>query len=352
MVRIGTLPMRMLALKYGAHLVFSPEVVDRSLLTARRVQPQNGPFIEYRDNDKVLFRLHASERSRLIIQLGSSNAERAVQAARLVKQDCAGIDLNCGCPKKFSTHDGMGAALLETPDLLCDILRKLSVEVAPKPVSVKIRILPQGVEATKLLLMRIVETGIQALSIHGRTRHDTYEKTCDWEAVSELAAYVRGIRPDLFLNLSGDVFSLIDAQRAFEQVGVDGVLIARGAQWNVSVFSPNTRPLLDIIREYLELSKELQNHASNSKYAVVEMLVKDPKAHKELLRAIYSSKTIDQMLTALGQEEKTIGGRAVVERRSSVSSVDYEAEDVEFGYTKERQEARMSEKINKILSTP
>lgn len=348
MVRIGTLPMRLLALKYGAHLVFTPELVDHSFQGARRITL--GDFIEYHDaQGKVILRLHRQERPHLIVQLGSSNVERAVQAARMLREDCVGIDLNCGCPKKFSTHAGMGAALLETPDLLGDILQAMSEAVAPLPVSVKIRLLPQGVEATKRLLDRILHTGIQALSIHGRTRHDTYDTPCDWLAVAELVRHVRASKPELFVNLSGDVYSLEDADRAFAQVGVDGVLLARAAQWNVSVFSRHPRELLCIVKEYLELSRALQNHPSNTKYAVMEMLTKEPREYKPFLPQVYKSKSIEEMLACF---DNTAGHKTIDKAEEGQVDSAYEGEDVEFGYTKERQEARMREKINKILLAP
>jgi len=61
----------------------------------------------------------------------------------VVRQDISGVDLNCGCPKPFSTHSGMGAALLTNPDLLCAILTALRMDLPPEiSVSAKIRLLP------------------------------------------------------------------------------------------------------------------------------------------------------------------------------------------------------------------
>ena len=56
------------------------------------------------------------EKDRLVIQLGTADGERALKAARLVENDVAGIDINMGCPKKFSIQGGMGSALLDHPD--------------------------------------------------------------------------------------------------------------------------------------------------------------------------------------------------------------------------------------------
>jgi tRNA-dihydrouridine synthase 2 len=64
------------------------------------------------------------EKDRLIVQLGTSDGHRALNAARLVENDCAGIDINMGCPKKFSIQGGMGSALLDHPDKVKQVQTK------------------------------------------------------------------------------------------------------------------------------------------------------------------------------------------------------------------------------------
>ncbi|GME90708.1 unnamed protein product [[Candida] boidinii] len=94
--------------------------------------------------------------------MGTADAELAVKAANIVVKDVSGIDINAGCPKHFSIHSGMGAALLSTPDLLCNILTSLVEEVGKpnnKPISVKIRLLPNK-EETLELVKRLVGTEI------------------------------------------------------------------------------------------------------------------------------------------------------------------------------------------------
>ena len=104
-----------------------PETVDHSLIgTTRRVNPNTG-MIEWtrmpsnggRNNqsqngkESIIYRLDpVREAGRLVFQLGTSDPDRAVAAARAVAGDVAGIDVNAGCPKPFSTSGGMGAALL------------------------------------------------------------------------------------------------------------------------------------------------------------------------------------------------------------------------------------------------
>lgn len=70
--------------------------------------------------------------------MGTSNAERAVKLAKMVQNDVSAIDVNMGCPKPYSTHIGMGAALLSRPDNAKDILRSL-IKNIPLPITCKIR---------------------------------------------------------------------------------------------------------------------------------------------------------------------------------------------------------------------
>jgi tRNA-dihydrouridine synthase 2 len=67
------------------------------------------------------------EKDRLIVQLGTSDGHRALNAARLVENDCAGIDINMGCPKKFSIQGGMGSALLDHPDKVKQVLQRKKI---------------------------------------------------------------------------------------------------------------------------------------------------------------------------------------------------------------------------------
>ena len=129
MVRVGSLPSRLLALEYGADLVWGPEVVDRAIMgTERRVNAATGE-VEFVKDEKQIFSCHPVERPYLIYQVGSSTPENAAEAVRIVtaQDDVAGVDLNCGCPKPFSTLGGMGSNLLTMPDLLCDICVRCGV---------------------------------------------------------------------------------------------------------------------------------------------------------------------------------------------------------------------------------
>ncbi|OBS58294.1 hypothetical protein A6R68_10528 [Neotoma lepida] len=152
MVRVGTLPMRLLALDYGADIVYCEELIDLKMLQCKRVV---------------------------------NDAERALAVARLVENDVAGIDVNMGCPKEYSTKGGMGAALLSDPDKIEKILSTL-VKGTHRPVTCKIRILP-SLEDTLNLVKRIERTGISAIAVHGRNREERPQHPVSCEVIRAIA---------------------------------------------------------------------------------------------------------------------------------------------------------------------
>jgi tRNA-dihydrouridine synthase 2 len=108
MVRVGTLPMRLLALKFGAQLVYTEEIIDYKLIRCKRVVNKVLQTIDYIDDDAiVVFRTCNQEKSKVILQLGTSDPMRALTAAKLVEEDVAAIDVNMGCPKQFSLKGGL-----------------------------------------------------------------------------------------------------------------------------------------------------------------------------------------------------------------------------------------------------
>ncbi|KZV84006.1 FMN-linked oxidoreductase, partial [Exidia glandulosa HHB12029] len=167
MVRSGALPTRLYALAHGASLVWAPEVVDRAIIgTTRAVDERTGVVSYVNKDNKPVFTTHPIEKKYLVYQIGTATPTLALEAAKHVVQDVSAVDLNCGCPKPFSTHGGMGAALLDTPDLLCDILRTLRQGLPPNiAVTAKIRLLHTQ-EETIDLVKRIIDTGVSAVTVH------------------------------------------------------------------------------------------------------------------------------------------------------------------------------------------
>ncbi|KAF8531523.1 FMN-linked oxidoreductase [Gautieria morchelliformis] len=306
MVRSGSLPTRLFALKHGAKLVWGPEIVDKAILHSKRVVNPVSGTIDFNGISKPIFSCHPLEKPYLIYQIGSADPELAVQAARLVRQDVSGVDLNCGCPKPFSTHSGMGAALLTNPDLLCAILTALRKDLPPEmSVSAKIRLLPSQ-EDTLQLVKRIVDTGVSAITVHCRTRNMRPREKALVERMREIVEYVEGLGVDVAVIENGDCLGYEDAKRIKDITGIclagaHSVMIATAAESNPTCFDPN--PFVDLettlLPAYVQLARYLSIHWSNTKFCVTQFKGPSPalgKARrKEIKEAVARAKGYDMI---------------------------------------------------------
>lgn len=302
MVRSGELPSRLLALHYGADLVWGPETIDKALIGTRRIDNPATQTIEYRrfsnngqknhvpepeQRESVIYRIDPErEKGKLIFQLGTANPETAVQAASLVAADVAGIDVNSGCPKPFSTHGGMGAALLKDPDRLCSILEALVNEVGQKfevGISVKIRILDKP-EDTKALVSRLVKTGITGLTVHCRTTPMRPRE----RAIREQMNMIREIchEAGVACLINGDVENYEHGLKLMQEFGVDGAMIATAAERNSSVFRRESdggkAPWQDVVKQYVIFTLDVDNRWGNTKYLLSQLIPGKLDAYKKM----------------------------------------------------------------------
>lgn len=263
--------------------------------------PSNGqkaPSTEQKES--LIYQLHPEkEGKRLIFQMGTSDPERAVQAARIVAADVAGIDVNAGCPKPFSTSGGMGAALLQTPDKLCSILEALVKEIATEfeiGISVKIRLLDTP-EQTETLVRKLVATGITGLTIHCRTTPMRPREAAIREQLRMIADVCREAGVACLMN--GDVHSRSEAENLIAEYGVDGAMIATAAEKNSSCFRPEAdgglSPWREVVETYMKLCFSVLNRFGNTKFLLGNIIPgKDP-----VYRDIISCKSYHQLCQAL-----------------------------------------------------
>lgn len=309
MVRISELPTRLLALKYGADLVWGPEIVDHALLNgepAKRFVNKKLDCIDFVKSPKnqVIFRTYPTEKSRLVFQMGSGSPETAVEAGKLVAGDVSAIDLNCGCPKPFSTKGGMGSELLKDVDRLCSILTAL-VEQVGKPynigISAKIRVMPDEQE-TERIIRRICKTGIIGLTVHLRTIPMRPREPALRERLAGIVKICAEENVTLLAN--GDVKNRDEAQSLMDSTGVNGVMIARGAESNPSCFRSSARggPVdsLVLARELVRVAQDVDNPVHNTKYIMLKML--SDKSRTRAYKECQQSKSYEELFKALGIE--------------------------------------------------
>ena len=219
---------RFLCKRFGASMVYTEFVSAEALV---------------RSVKSTIDKLTISDEERPVgIQIYGRNVDDMVEAARIVEQ--AGpdvIDLNFGCPVKKVAGKGAGAGMLRNVPLLLEITRKV-VQAVKVPVTVKTRL---GWDCNDLIITQLAEQlqdcGIQALTIHGRTRSQMYTGQADWTLIGEVKNNPRMHIPIIG---NGDITSAEEAKAAFERYGVDGVMVGRATFGRPWIFR-EMRQLLD-----------------------------------------------------------------------------------------------------------
>lgn len=225
-------------------------------------------FVDPSDGS-VIFRTSPLEKENLVIQIGTACPKRALRVAKMVEKDVSAIDINMGCPKEFSIKGGMGAALLSDPERAKSILKTLLDHVSI-PVTCKIRIFPK-IEDTVKLVKEFEALGIAAIAIHGRTRDERPQHPVHPDAIRAVAKEIS--IPVIANGGSREIARHSDILMFREECGASSVMIARAAEWNVSIFRKDSMlPLDEVITEYLKLCVDFDNSAHNTKYCVQNML--------------------------------------------------------------------------------
>lgn len=123
------LQFRELVRKYACDLAYTPMIMADSFVNSQKA----------RDNE---FTSNSTDRP-LIVQFASNNPDEFATATQFVRNECDGVELNCGCPQKWAIQEGVGAALIDRSELVCEIVKEARRRVNFHPeftVAVKIRI--------------------------------------------------------------------------------------------------------------------------------------------------------------------------------------------------------------------
>lgn len=268
MVKATSFPLRAQALAHGADLVFGEEVFDDLILGCTRVK--EGDFVSYLKDKKLIYSTNPqTEGGKNIFQMATHSASSCLQATNHVLADVAGLDLNMGCPKSFSMKVGNGAALLEKPEIVSDILKTLRRNLpANFWVSCKIRLLGAKDNPTDLLkrteefIRGLKEGGADLVTVHCRQvyQHRPERFPASWTLFQELYANCHKIVP---LVGNGDLLNPQAIASFSRKTGCSRVMIARGAQFAIEeVFRPEAESLkrknlvtrAEVLREYLKLA--------------------------------------------------------------------------------------------------
>ena len=246
---------RMLCKRFGAAMVYTEFVSAEALV---------------RNIKSTINKLSIADSERPVgIQIYGRDVESMVEAAKIVEQVSPDvIDLNFGCPVKKVASKGAGSGMLRNIPLMLDITREV-VKAVKTPVTVKTRL---GWDSENLVITTLAEQlqdcGIEALTIHGRTRAQMYTGNADWSLIKEVKDNPR-IHIPIIGN--GDITTAEEAKMAFEQYGVDAVMVGRatfGRPWVFKEMNELIKGIdgtstaltidnkIDILKEQLEINVE------------------------------------------------------------------------------------------------
>jgi tRNA-dihydrouridine synthase B len=214
-------PFRALCKQHGADLMSTEFISSEGLI---------------RDAAKSVQKLDIFEYERPVgIQIFGSDIESMKRATEITASASPDIiDINYGCPVKKVTGKGAGAGILQDIPKMVELTREI-VKSTSLPVTVKTRL--GWDEDTKYIVEvaeRLQDVGIEAISIHGRTRKQMYKGDADWSLIAAVKGNSR-MRIPVFGN--GDVTSPERALEYKNRFGVDGIMIGRASIGNPWVFN-------------------------------------------------------------------------------------------------------------------
>lgn len=255
MVRASSTPLRVLALFYGADVVFTEEIIDRSIIKCDRVLneklnsidfvrrdsltpiSQNWSTKKYLGEKPIALRIIPFvESGRIVYQSGTSDSTLSLLAAQCVERDVSGIDINMGCPKKFSISGGMGSALLSDLPRATDIIKTLRRNIS-LPISAKIRLL-KDTSSTIDFIKGLVHSGLNAITIHAREVGDRTAESAKWDKLIEVVQLIKSSSEgsNFPVVVNGDLYTRNDMINIKRRCGADSIMIARPALYNTSLF--------------------------------------------------------------------------------------------------------------------
>ena len=289
---------RLLCKRFGAAMVYTEFVSAEALI---------------RDVKSTIQKLTISDTERPVgIQIYGRDVEAMVEAAKIVEQ--AGpdvIDLNFGCPVKKVAGKGAGAGMLQNIPKMLEITHKV-VDAVKLPVTVKTRL---GWNQEQLIITSLAEQlqdcGIKALTIHGRTRSQMYTGNADWTLIGEVK---RNPRIHIPIIGNGDIHSLDEADKAFDEYGVDAVMIGRatfGCPWIFSRENLDFNEKLDLLEELLRINveriDEKRGILHTRRHLAATPIFKGIPDFRQTRIAMLRAETMSDLLTILEDIRKRLG---------------------------------------------
>lgn len=285
-------PFRTICRRKGADIVYTEFISSEAII---------------RDSDQAMHKMDFSEEERPFgVQIFGGREEAMEGAARVAESNNPDIvDINFGCPVYKIVKKGAGSACLKDMGLMERMAGSVIDAVENKPVTVKTRLGwdDRTIRIQEAALM-LQDLGVKALTVHARTRNQKYKGNARWQWLKKLKN-TPGLEIPVIGN--GDVTTPQDAKRMFEETGVDGVMIGRGAIGNPWIFErsrhyietgellpePTVGDRIDLCA--IQLQRSVEHHGE--RYGVIIM----KKHYGQYLKGVRNSR---QLRGAIMEEKK------------------------------------------------
>ncbi|MGE0793615.1 MAG: tRNA dihydrouridine synthase [Candidatus Woesearchaeota archaeon] len=244
----------------------------------------------------------------LAVQIAGSNIENIKETIKILEPYADLFDFNIGCPLGKINGKKAGCYLMKHPNNLYKIIPEMR-KATTKPLLVKLR---SGWDENSINAIEVAQEleklGVDAITLHARTKEQGYQKKSDWNLVKKLKEKL-----NIPVILSGDVFNVYDAKQAFEKTNCDFIMIGRGAKANPSIFTQlqnyemaskkekiycknEVNPVKDFL-EWLELYHKIEgrNNFSEIKDHAIWTSI-ECKNNKEVKQLIINSKTEEELI--------------------------------------------------------
>lgn len=267
-------PFRTICRRKGANIVYTEFISSEAII---------------RDSDHAMHKMDFSEDERPFgVQIFGGREEAMEGAAKVAESNNPDVvDINFGCPVYNIVKKGAGCACLKDMDLMERMAGSVVDAVENRPVTVKTRLGwdDRTIRIGEVALM-LQDLGVKALTVHARTRNQKYKGDARWEWLKKLKD-TPGLEIPIIGN--GDVTTPLDAKRMFDETGVDGVMIGRGAIGNPWIFERS--------HHYIQTGELLPDPSVEDRIELcAEQLRRSVKHHGERYGVIIMKKHYGQFL--------------------------------------------------------
>ncbi|MCH7494794.1 MAG: tRNA dihydrouridine synthase DusB [Candidatus Marinimicrobia bacterium] len=283
MAGITDSPFRKLCKEYGVALVFSEMASSQGIARGASTTLRYLPYEE-------------EERPIGIQIYGDDPATMESAAVEVMKWKPDVLDMNFGCPVKKVIKKGAGSALLKDIVLLEKIVRAV-VNAVDIPVTAKIR---SGWDDKHINAVEVAqmfeEAGISAISVHPRTREQSFNGEANWDVIKQVKDSV-----SITVIGNGDIDTAVKAKACFERTGCDYVMIGRGAIGRPWIFKQ--------VDTYLQTGVLLPEPDDNEKFDLINRFIdSEEKFRGEFMALNHMKNVISRFFSGMVQNEDAVAG--------------------------------------------